>query len=205
MKKQILFSILAVGIATIFLGAGTISYFSDTETSLGNTLTDGTFDLEIDGNSLPFKAWNIMPGWKHSETHGVENIGSLSGEVNITAKNFTDPGTYYGGYYAEPDEPEPSIEVSPEDFAKILYMKIEADLDGDHTYETLIYNGPVYGMESDLFSIDPGEYIECKFTAYLPIDLDDPMTPENEDDNLYQADGVAFDIVFYGTTNITIR
>lgn len=203
--KKILLKVMTIGIAAAMLGTGAYAYFNDTEISTGNTLTAGTFDIGIYGESLPFKAWNIMPGWSDFEKHGVENIGSLSGEVKIIANNFTDPGLYYGGYYAEPDEPEPSIEVSPEDFAKILYMKIEADLDGDHTYETLIYNGPVYGMESDTFSIDPGEYIECKFTAYLPTDLDDPLTPENEDDNLYQADGVAFDIVFYGTTDITIR
>ena len=145
-----------------------------------------------------------MPGWSDIEIHGVQNIGSIPGEIHITAENFVDPGTHYGGYYGEPDEPESGTEISPEDFAKILYIKVEANLDSDDTYETLLYNGPFYGMETDLFGIDPGEYISCKFTAYLPPDLDDPNTGENEDDNLYQADGVSCDIVFYGTTEITI-
>lgn len=40
-------SILAIGIAAAMLGAGTFAYFSDTETSSGNTFTAGTIDLTL--------------------------------------------------------------------------------------------------------------------------------------------------------------
>ena len=197
-------SVMLAVLASAALGAGTFAYFSDTETSTGNTFTSGTFGIKlIPGNSLPFTAWNIMPGWSETQLHGVQNIGSVDGEVYITAENFAEPT----GYWAEPPEPESSIEMSAEAFAKILFMKIYADLDGDHLYEEheIIYDGPVYGMKTQRFGIDSGEYISCKFEAYLPTDLDDPLTVGvNEDDNLYQADGVVFDIVFYGTTEITI-
>lgn len=198
---------LTLGLATILIasmlaGAGTLAYFSDIETSIGNTFTAGIFGIEIEGESLPFKAWNIMPGWSDDELHGVRNIGSIAGEVCITAENFVEPTGYW-------EEPEPDdTEMSAEDFAKILFMRIYADIDKDHDYEheEIIYDGPLYGMETDRFGIDPGEYICCKFVAYLPTDLDDPLTTGvNEDDNLYQADGVECDIVFYADTEITIN
>ena len=206
MKLALTASITLVVLASAMFGVGTLAYFIDVEESLGNTIIDGTFDIIINGNSLPFKAWNIMPGWSEFELHGVQNIGSVSGKVYITAENFVDSGTCYGGTYAEPQEPEQSTEVSPENFAMILFMRIYADENHDHIYESgeIIYDGPVYGMETALFDLDPTEYTECKFVAYLPTDLDDPTTVANEDDNLYQADGVAFDIVFHGTTKITI-
>ncbi len=204
--KSALTAILTIAFVSTLLGAGTLAYFSDTETSSGNTLTAGTFDININtGNSLPFKAWNIKPGWSFTETHRVQNTGSVAGEVYLTAANFVDPSTYDGGYYAEPAEPGHSVEVSPADFAKVLRIEVKADLNGDHTYEKTIYDGPLYGMETERIPIGPsGQYAWLQFRAYLPTDLDDPLTPENEDDNLYQADGVAADIVFHGTTEITI-
>lgn len=197
-RRTLMLGVATILIASMLAGAGTLAYFSDIEISTGNKFIAGTFGIEINGESLPFKAGNIIPGWSHEETHGVTNIGTVAGEVCITAENFADPSTYYSGYYAEPAEPEPSTDVSPEDFAEILYMKIEADLDHDaqYSFETLLYDGPLYGMETARFGIDAGEYIECKFTAYFPTDLADP--------NLYQADGVECDIVFYGTTEISI-
>lgn len=46
MKKQLM-SIMVIGIAALFLGAGTFAYFSDTETSVGNTFTAGTIDISL--------------------------------------------------------------------------------------------------------------------------------------------------------------
>ena len=200
--NTMMLSMIAILMASTLAGAGTFAYFSDMETSIGNMFTAGTFDIETDGQSLPFHDLNIIPGWSYYELHGVRNIGSVAGEVYITAENFAEPTDYW----AEPDEPESSVEVSAEDFAKILFMKIYADVDNDQMFEEdeIIYDGPVYGMVTERFGIDPGEYICLKFIAYLPADLDDPATSENEDDNLYQADGVVFDIVFRGTTEITI-
>ena len=41
-------SIMTIGIAVAFLGAGTFSYFSDVEISTGNTITAGTINLKVD-------------------------------------------------------------------------------------------------------------------------------------------------------------
>lgn len=48
MNKKIIISLATIGaVAAIAIG-GTIAYFSDTETSTGNTFTAGTLDLKID-------------------------------------------------------------------------------------------------------------------------------------------------------------
>ena len=51
-------SLIPILIVSLFAGAGTLAYFSDTGTSTGNTFIAGLFGIEIDGNSLPFKAKN---------------------------------------------------------------------------------------------------------------------------------------------------
>ncbi len=183
-------SVLAIAVA------GTWATFSDTEVSTGNTFTAGTFDINIIG-SLPFEEWGISPGWSNTEMHSVKNIGSLAGEVYITAENFEEPS----GYFAEPSKVH---EVTPEQFARVLRMEVKADLNNDHTYETTIYDGPLYGMETDRMSVGPGQSIQLLFRAYLPMNLDDPTTPVDDDDNLYQGNGVNADIVFYGTTETTL-
>ena len=43
-------SLLVIGVVAMAAGAGTIAYFSDTETSTGNTFTAGTLDLKVDWN-----------------------------------------------------------------------------------------------------------------------------------------------------------
>ena len=42
--------VLVIGVAALAIGWGTIAYFSDTETSSGNTFTAGAIDLKIDSS-----------------------------------------------------------------------------------------------------------------------------------------------------------
>ena len=47
MQKTILVSLLTVGLLASVIGVGTYAFFSDTETSTGNTMTAGTLDLKV--------------------------------------------------------------------------------------------------------------------------------------------------------------
>ena len=65
MNKKILISLSVIGaVAAIAIG-GTIAYFSDTETSTGNTFTAGAIDLKIDSNAtyngvgVPAATWAL--------------------------------------------------------------------------------------------------------------------------------------------------
>jgi len=162
-----------------------------------------------------------MPGWNgvidaNAVTeHSVINEGNLPGEVYITAENFAEPSGTLFGENAEGG----GVEVGPKDFADVMHIKVSADLNGDSDFDDegeVIYDNSLRDLHTVLFSIDPDERINCKFEAYMPTDLNDndntyedtiggiPATDGNEDDNAYQADGVMCDIVFHGTTEITI-
>jgi len=73
--KKIVLSALAIVLAIGLAGAGAFAYFSDTETSTGNTFNAGTLELKIsdgypgewgDGCSLTWVLANIVPGADYS-------------------------------------------------------------------------------------------------------------------------------------------
>jgi predicted ribosomally synthesized peptide with SipW-like signal peptide len=47
MQKSILVSLVTIGLLASVIGVGTYAFFSDTETSSGNTITAGTLDLSV--------------------------------------------------------------------------------------------------------------------------------------------------------------
>ena len=51
MSKKIIISLSVIGITAAIAIGGTVAYFSDTETSVGNTFTAGAIDLTIDNES----------------------------------------------------------------------------------------------------------------------------------------------------------
>ena len=215
---------MLVGFVLLATGTGTYAYFSDSETSTDNEFIAGTFALDISGSSLPLQVANIMPGWNVDSTvpkggtnHGVKNVGTVSGEVSIIARNFEEPTDPYLEY-----SENGGIEVGPKDFADVMRIKVFVDIhDDEHsdnifTEDELVYEGSLRDLQTPLFSIDPDEYVNCYFEVYMPVDLNDgdntfedtpggiPSVDGNEDDNAYQADGVRCEIVFMGTTEITI-
>lgn len=57
MNKKILFSFLTIGAVLASVGGATVAYFSDTETSTGNTFTAGTIDISVDGENPWNTSW----------------------------------------------------------------------------------------------------------------------------------------------------
>jgi len=66
MNKKIIISLSVVGIIAAIAVGGTIAYFSDTETSVGNTFSSGTMDFRIarpgDTDHKIFDVSNLKPG-----------------------------------------------------------------------------------------------------------------------------------------------
>ena len=84
--KKILISLMAIALVVGLVGAGTVAYFSDTETSTDNTFTAGTLDLNLDGgnvNVVKFTVADTYPGASGGETWTLLNIGSLAGYVDL--------------------------------------------------------------------------------------------------------------------------
>jgi len=118
MKKIIGLSIAALLVIGL-IGGGTFAYFSDTETSLGNTFTAGTLNLvnvisgtaidnsiviteQADGlnDKVEFGLTEpIAPGSSGTITWTLSNTGSISGNVTLVAATTFGEG-------AAPNEPE---------------------------------------------------------------------------------------------------
>jgi spore coat-associated protein N len=103
MKKivgLIITALLIIGI----VGGGTYAYFSDTESSTGNTLTAGTLDLNINGGNVAintFDVGNVAPGDSGSANCTLANVGSIPGELDVTIAAINNTagagGTQYEG------------------------------------------------------------------------------------------------------------
>jgi len=70
MTKKILISLSVIGIVAAMVIGGTIAYFSDTETSTGNTFTAGAIDLKIDNDSWYNGELRQDLGWELDELTG---------------------------------------------------------------------------------------------------------------------------------------
>ena len=82
-KVTIIASILTMLLIAGAVGAGTLAYFSDTETSAGNSFTAGTLDLTMT-TATPGQPWtfsNMKPGDVISGSTTVKNTGTLTGEL----------------------------------------------------------------------------------------------------------------------------
>lgn len=91
--QKVLFSLLLIGIVAAMAGAGTLAYFTDEETSTGNTFTAGTLDLELspwsayvqhskDGTATggtTFTIDNAAPGDSFDVYITLSNVGTLTG------------------------------------------------------------------------------------------------------------------------------
>ena len=85
--KKILMSLMTIALVIGLVGAGTVAYFSDTETSTGNTFTAGKLNLKVDGldgaNVVKFTVANTYPGASGGGTWTLLNAGSLAGYVDL--------------------------------------------------------------------------------------------------------------------------
>ncbi len=170
MKKKILFSLVAIAAAAAVIIGGTTAFFSDTETSTGNTFTAGAIDLTIDNesyvtnedgvlvynngtswglsdltNQLFFNFLDLKPGDRGEDTislHVNNNDAWACMNINLTA-------TLENGQ-TEPEAKEDLTAGENEgELQNELYFAFWAD-DGDNVYE----EGEVIfkeGLAKDLF------------------------------------------------------
>lgn len=169
--KKILMSVLTIGVVSIVTFGATQAYFSDQETSTGNTFTAGTLDLTIDLNGDWVNPWtgpffnesDMKPGDQVEKTISlhVDNDAWLCLDIDQTSDN--DNGC---------NEPEDIVDDSCESPGPD-----QGELDDN--LEVLIWwdDGAIDGWDCGVIS--PGE--TC---------VDDPT----EGDNIYQPED---EIIFF--------
>jgi len=198
MKKIMGLTIAALLIIGI-VGGGTYAYFSDTESSTGNTLSAATLDLKINGGDAAittFNVSNVAPGDSASANSTLRNAGSLTGELDVATSAITNT-PYAGG--GEFQDGTGDLGANAE-----IAMYVDIDMSGGPTA------GDV-GLKSDGTTYDP--------SVALDYDVIDNYDTENWDavanmaiavsygyrvewrvptavGNAIQGDSVSFDVDF---------
>ena len=92
MTRKIAMSVLVIAVATAMVTLGTFAYFSDSETSTGNTFGAGTLDLQVNGENpltSAFAESNLYPGWADTEPIKVTNVGTIDGNtLTVSVQNL---------------------------------------------------------------------------------------------------------------------
>jgi len=90
--KRIALSLMTIATVAVLATNATGAYFSDTETSNGNTFTAGSLDLNLDGgntNVVKFNVNNMRPGNQPTGSWNLENVGTINGYVDIENVSVT--------------------------------------------------------------------------------------------------------------------
>lgn len=184
MNKKIAMLLIGATLAVALVGGGVYAYFSDTESSTGNSFTAGTLDLRLNDNvakSISFS--NVKPGDSGVDNFKLNNVGNVNGHLYASVQNIVNgPGTT--------PEPEPTPDNG--ELATSMHVVIWNDLDGDNVQdagESVAYNGLLSGAA---INIDMGALAAAGQT-YLGFAWDIPYATVG---NEIMGDVVTFDIVF---------
>lgn len=192
MKSKIMMSILLLVITISMVVGGSFAYFSDSETSIGNTFTAGTLDLKIndgDVNVVAFNVTNMAPGAQPVRSFKLGNTGSIGGFLNITAVAVTN---LENGII----EPEASAGDTTDplgELGNVVNIRLYFDNDADGYFSTgdvMFYNGLVSAM--------PASFIVNKAMAAGAIVKINAVLDwwSTANDNLAQGDTMTIDFTF---------
>lgn len=217
MNKKIILSLSVIGIVAAIAIGGTIAYFSDTETSTGNTFTAGTLDLKIDSEctyngqtSDQCGTWTLQDGDLTSQKFfnfsdvkpGDEGENTVSLHVYdndawvcATIENLTN---------AENGCNEPEIGAEPAcdqdangELQNALEFTIWRDGNCDNQYNEndvyLVENADAANGTWALYDSTTGAPLEGGTTACIGIAWNVPAGTGNE----IQSDSLTGDISFY--------
>ena len=95
--RKILISLMTIALVSVLIGGGIYAYFSDTETTTGNSFTAGTLDLQVESEnpwtSTPVTVADMEPGVAATDVDlSCENVGTLTGDLYMKISSVTDTG-----------------------------------------------------------------------------------------------------------------
>lgn len=208
--KKIILSLGVIAIVAVGAIGATRSFFSDTETSTGNTFTAGAIDLKIDSHAtynnqeVAGSTWavekdlvtgdkffnfsDIKPGDVGENTISLHVINN-DAYVCATVSNLTDNENGI-------NEPESSVDTTPStgELSSTMLWKVWKD-DGDNIWETgetvLAEGHPTNGTLA-LYDSTTGAPLSASGTGYLGVSWTLPSASGNET----QTDSMTGDISF---------
>lgn len=160
MNKRIIFSSLSIIASAAVVTGATFAFFSDSETSAGNTFTAGKLDLKVNGKDIIGSLVTLTA--KPSEnltptTITLKNDGSNGGIADLHLKNVidtqgaeTEPECQAEqGNWTSPNGPCASPALAKSDVSTKVGVDIGYDLDGNGVIEDdeyLIWTDTENGM-----------------------------------------------------------
>ena len=196
--KKILVSFMTIALVSALIGGGVYAYFSDVETSTGNTFTAGTLDLNLDGgntNVVKFTVDDVKPGDSGGGTWEVSNVGNMDGYLDLESIGVSeDIGTTTDPELA--DEVPPGTDTAQLGNYLMVHMFIDANNNGSwDSGETDIFGtnaspaaintiASSYGLDLSLLANGGTNYITLLWSVGTTVD------------NRIQGDSVTLDITF---------
>lgn len=193
-RRRVLGGVATIGAASAAAGAGTMAYFSDTESSTGNTVSAGTLDLTSGGDNGPYGIIDVdnkAPGWSTTTTLSLQNDGTIDGDLSIEVDSIQESG-------GENPEPEQTAEGDSNNDADLAeFLDVEISFGGTQKWS---------GKAADLSSGQtlslgtlPGD--EGSTTKDFEVDLSIPTDASGvdgyDDVNAIQGDSVTVNATFH--------
>lgn len=185
-------AIFTIALVSVMAGAGTFAYLTDVESSTGNSVEAGTFDLYLTDNGHVDTEWtlsNMVPGksWTGGELN-LHHEGSIQAdhvEIAFTS-TCSDPG-YESGDNEESDTLDGANGMSK--CMKVLSMEYESSSGN----MVLVENYPSYGWNS-VYLTDTNSNGFIDLDDLEGVILDDLPAPElNSFINDFRMD-ICFDV-----------
>jgi spore coat-associated protein N len=194
--RKVLLSLMTIVLVCGVVGGGVYAYFSDVETSTGNTFTAGTLDLNLDGgntNVVKFTVGDVAPGDSGNGTWTVSNVGSIDGYLDLESVSVTEGiGTT--------TDPEVADEPSHGDTAQLGSYLLA------HLFVDTNDNGSWDSGETDIFGSDGSPAAINTIAGSYDQNLSLPHGSTNyitlvwsvpgDTDNRIQGDNVTLEMTF---------
>jgi spore coat-associated protein N len=190
MNKKLIISLSVIGAVAAIAVGGTIAYFSDTETSTGNSFAAGTLNLALtdaseNGTESETNTWvfsNIKPTDSDSATLVLNNTGTLAGYVDISNISITDD---------EGTNPESETSTGKK-LSDLLYVWMFWDVNHNGNFDSGDGDVDIYGTSASYAkfsamatSYDIDEELVASNTAGITMKYN---WPSSADDNDAQGD-----------------
>jgi spore coat-associated protein N len=221
--KKIIISLGIIGVVAAAVITGTVAYFSDVETSTGNTFTAGTIDIALGQNGTYENPWtshytvgDLKPGETGNINFNIKNVGTNPVNVSKTLTNIAGNGgaaiyacnqVVTNASYSASSEPECVAEAgTPNDnvASQIIYdlsVKVYAgdSETADPIWWQAIYTDAEGKSLTDVYGTAGGNYVSL---GMIPVGGHMIVTQsyhfKETAGNEYQGDQLSFDITIKG-------
>ena len=214
--KKIAISLGIIGVVAAIVIGATTAFFSDTETSKGNTFSAGTIDIAIDTETPwtnPYEVGDLKPGETGYINFDITNEGTNPVNVSKTltsiagdggAKNYDCTQIDEDWNYSASSEPECVAEagVPKDDVATQIIYDLSVEVYNDQ--EVMIWWQAIYTDAdeksiTEVYGDDGGDYVVL---GMIPVGGHMKVTQSYHFNSLagneYQGDAMSFDITIKG-------